>query len=122
MFDISQDKAIIENGGFQCSGCLIGKPAGEQSPDPLYCRGCYEFLLKEVALIPPKHKKPAWVPVPGRAEALPAVVEVVATTPHKGILPLGIMLHRRGRPIKEGKVTRMTGWRRRKKDSQGVTV
>ena len=43
-FDIKRDMAIAKAGGFFCQACLVGKPAGEQSPDGRYCQGCYAFL------------------------------------------------------------------------------
>ena len=119
-FSAARDRAIIEAGGFWCHACLVGKLASEQSPDPRYCQGCYEFLLKEAELLG-RVKKPSWAPVAGytgrhtgRGEALPAVKEVVTKIADKGIPPVGIMLQRRGRPKKAGKVTRMTEWRRKK--------
>ena len=121
MFDIKRDKAIIEAGGFWCSACLSGKPANEQSPDPRYCQGCFKFLLDEAALLSPNRGKPAWVPTPGRTEALPAKREVVAKLPAKGITPVGVLQHTGGRPRKEGKIHRTTEWRR-KKELQGVLI
>lgn len=48
MFDVKRDKAIIEAGGFWCSGCLSSNPAGQQSPDdPRYCQGCYGIIKGE---------------------------------------------------------------------------
>ena len=49
-FDIKEDIQIINAGGFFCQACLVGKPAQEQSSDPRYCQGCYEFLLKEAEM------------------------------------------------------------------------
>lgn len=49
-FDIKHDIAVINAGDFFCEGCLVGKPTGEVSPDPRYCQGCYEFLLKEAEM------------------------------------------------------------------------
>lgn len=49
-FDVKRNIAIINAGGFFCQGCLVGKPTGEVSPDPRYCQGCYEFLLKEAEM------------------------------------------------------------------------
>ena len=60
-FSSEHDKAIIDAGGFFCEACSVGKPAGEMSPDPRYCQGCYEFLLKEVELLPAS-KRPKWIP------------------------------------------------------------
>jgi hypothetical protein len=46
-FDVKQDIAIINAGGFFCHACLVGKPAKDQSPDPRYCTYCCKFLLEE---------------------------------------------------------------------------
>lgn len=46
-FDAKRDSSIINAGGFFCSGCLVGKPQSEASPDPRYCQVCYQFLLKD---------------------------------------------------------------------------
>lgn len=117
-FSVITDKTIIETGGFFCKACLVGKPAGEKSPNPRYCQDCYDFLLKEAELLPPKTKKPIWEPVPGRAEALPVIKEVVAKPADKGMALVGVLQHAGGRPKKEGKVHRTTEWRRKK--VQGV--
>lgn len=46
---------------FFCHACLEDRPATDASPDPRYCKDCYNFLLKEAeSLGPGKH--PAWVP------------------------------------------------------------
>ncbi len=36
--------------GFFCHACLEDKLAPEVSPDPRYCQGCYDFLLKEAEM------------------------------------------------------------------------
>ena len=56
-----RDRDIIDAGGFYCAACLIGKPLDDISPDPRYCLGCYEFLLKEAEMVHPS-RKPPWVP------------------------------------------------------------
>ena len=61
MFSVEQDKEIIKDGGFFCNACLVGKPAIEQSPDPRYCQGCYDFLLKEAELLG-GNSRPGWIP------------------------------------------------------------
>jgi len=43
-FDIKRDTATVKAGGFFCQACLVGRSAGEQSPDKRYCQGCYDFL------------------------------------------------------------------------------
>jgi len=46
---------------FFCHACLLDKPAPEASPDPRYCQGCYDFLLKEAKMLP-DNKHPKWIP------------------------------------------------------------
>jgi hypothetical protein len=60
-FDIKRDIEVIKAGGFFCEACLVGKTVPEASPDPRYCQGCYEFLLKEAELLP-NNKRPKWIP------------------------------------------------------------
>lgn len=43
-FDIKKDIEIVNAGGFFCQGCIVGRPASEQSPDPRYCKSCYEII------------------------------------------------------------------------------
>ena len=66
-FDVERDIEIEKAGGFWCHGCLMGKPAIEQSPDDRHCQSCYEFLLKEVDMLP-QGKRPAWIPKPGKSK------------------------------------------------------
>lgn len=85
-FSSDRDRTIIEARGFFCKACLVGKLASEQSPDPRYCQGCYEFLSAEVKLLG-RGKKPSRVPVVGhyrRYEALPVSKEPVAKLSDKG--------------------------------------
>ncbi len=56
-FDIKQDKQFP----CFCQACLVDKTASELSPDPRYCQGCYDFLLKEAEMLP-DNKHPKWVP------------------------------------------------------------
>jgi len=65
-FDVKRDIAIEKAGGFWCHACLVSHPAAEQSADPRYCQGCYDFLLKEAEILP-KTKRPAWIPKPEKA-------------------------------------------------------
>lgn len=65
-FDIKRDIAIEKTGGFWCHTCLVSHPATERSPDPRYCQGCYEFLLKEAEMLSPG-KYPKWIPKPQKA-------------------------------------------------------
>lgn len=51
---------------FFCHACLEDKPASEASPDPRYCQGCNDFLLKEAEMLP-GGKCPAWIPKPQKA-------------------------------------------------------
>lgn len=84
-FLAARDREVIEAGGFFCEACLVGKPLDDQSPAPRYCQGCFGFLKAEVELLSAKHKRPGWVPVPGRTEALPAKKEVVTKIADKGV-------------------------------------
>ena len=47
IFDLKRDKEVIDNKGFWCHACLMGKSAEEESPDPRYCLGCFSFLKGE---------------------------------------------------------------------------
>ena len=60
-FCAEHDREIENIGGFWCHACLIGKPMIEQSPDPRYCQGCYEFLLEEAEMLG-SGKRTQWVP------------------------------------------------------------
>ena len=51
MFDIKRDIEIEQAGGFFCHACLVSKPAGEQSPNPRYCQGCYADLKTENTVV-----------------------------------------------------------------------
>jgi len=37
-FDIVRDLKTIEDGGFFCQACLVGKDKAAISPDPRYCQ------------------------------------------------------------------------------------
>lgn len=65
-FSTERDREIEKAGGFWCHTCLVSHLAREQSPDPRYCMGCYEFLLKEAEMLP-STKRPAWLPKPQKA-------------------------------------------------------
>ena len=60
-FDVKRNREIEKAGGFWCHACLVSHPATEQSPDPRYCQGCYDFLHKEAEMLP-RNKRPAWIP------------------------------------------------------------
>lgn len=60
-FSATRDREVIEAGGFFCTACLMGKPASDQSADPRYCQGCYEFLLEEAELYNSR-RNTAWHP------------------------------------------------------------
>ena len=62
-FNIQRDNDVINDGGFFCQACVIGKPAVEISPDPRYCQSCYDFLLKEAEILHDS-KRPKWIPKP----------------------------------------------------------
>lgn len=113
-FDIKRDRAVIETNGFFCQACLVGKPAGEQSPDKQYCQGCYDFLQDGEKAVEPS--KDYWTPdgtlfvhygkkygvtktgatvclggaetPPDGSRTAPASREVVSKIPDRGILPV----------------------------------
>ncbi len=45
-FDIARDIKVIEDGGFFCQGCLVGKGKAAMSSDPRYCQDCYDILCE----------------------------------------------------------------------------
>ena len=65
-FSTERDREIEKAGGFWCHACLVSHLAAEQSPDPRYCQGCYDFLLKEAELLTGT-KRPKWIPKPQKA-------------------------------------------------------
>jgi len=70
-FDIKRDNQLIAAGShFWCETCLIAKPLAEQSPDPRYCRGCYDFLSKEAEL--EGRRAGDWRPQKGKRAAEPS--------------------------------------------------
>ena len=83
-FNIGKEMEMVKAGGFFCESCLVGKPKTDISPDPRYCQGCYDFLVKEAEMLSGKGR-PAWMPrtpppepaltssgyVPDRAKAVP---------------------------------------------------
>jgi len=128
-FSIKRDMAIVRAGGFFCQGCLVGKPMDDKSPDLRYCLSCYEFLTEEYRvkeLMSPGRAKPRWAPVLSATTAQQEQREVIAKPSTKGIVPLSekkeVIMQHPGRPRKKGKVHRITSWRRRKKELQGVLV
>lgn len=50
-----------------CQACFMDKPVAGASPDPRYCQGCYDFLLKEAEMLPAKSGRPEWIPKPQKA-------------------------------------------------------
>lgn len=128
-FSIKRDIEIGSSGGFWCSGCLVGKPADEQSDDPRYCHSCFKFYKEEATFLLDNQKQPTWKDAPVPIECLPAVEKAVTKlSDHDNIyaeVKEGIMLQKNkvGRPKKpEGEsVTRMTKWRR-EKGKQGRLV
>lgn len=72
-FDTRRDRALITAGGhFLCGGHLSAVPVTDRSQDPRYCQQCYDFLLKEAALLP-ETKGPKWVPKKPKIEALKSI-------------------------------------------------
>ena len=66
-FDVHRDFTVIKDGGFFCQACLIGKEKTAISPDPRYCRGCYDFLAEEAEMLT-GHSRVEWKPklAPGK--------------------------------------------------------
>ena len=61
-FDTERVNELIAAGShFWCNACLGAVPLDDQSPDPRYCLGCYEFLLKEAKRLNPG-KRSKWIP------------------------------------------------------------
>lgn len=61
---IKRDNELIAAGShFWCNTHLTAVPLDDQSPDPRYCQGCCEFLLKEAKSLPSHGKKTDWIPV-----------------------------------------------------------
>ena len=58
-------REIERAGGFWCHACLVSHPATEQSPDPRYCLGCYQFLTREAEILKESgtRSRPKWLPV-----------------------------------------------------------
>lgn len=65
--DVKRDIAIEKAGGFWCHACLVLHPATEQSLDPRYCQGSYDFLLTEAEMVSTT-KRPAWIPKPQKPQ------------------------------------------------------
>ena len=62
-FDVKRDNELIAAGThFWCEACLAARPLDDRSPDVRYCQGCYDFLLKEAAMLTGHIKKPTWMP------------------------------------------------------------
>ena len=66
-FSIAKDREVIEDGGFFCGACLVGKPASEQSLDYRCCQDCYMLLQKESQLLTGRSRL-AWIPKPQNAK------------------------------------------------------
>lgn len=61
-FDIKRDKELIAAGThFWCHACQVARTLAEISPNPRYCRMCFDFLNNEAALLP-RGKYFPWVP------------------------------------------------------------
>ena len=83
-FDIKKDIEIEKAGGFFCSACLVGKPLDDISPDPRYCQGCYDVLLKEAELLPPKNR-PSCLPKPPKGKKVEAEDNIVTPSLKAGL-------------------------------------
>ena len=130
-FNIERDNMLIAKGShFWCEACLVAVPLDDQSKDPRYCQGCFEVLTQEAEMQP--SRRVAWMPknishktAPEATQTTPARQEVVAKIKQPIIPPTtdkSALLKQRGRPRKEGEVSRATEWRRRKEAEQGVLL
>ncbi|MBA7573493.1 hypothetical protein ES708_15291 [subsurface metagenome] len=54
-FDIARDIKVIEDGGFFCQACVVGKDKAAISPDPRYCQDCFDILREERERIRDSH-------------------------------------------------------------------
>ncbi len=54
-FDIVRDIKIIEDGGFFCQACVVGKDKAAISSDPRYCKDCFDILREERERIRDSH-------------------------------------------------------------------
>jgi hypothetical protein len=64
---VKRDNQLIAAGThFWCEACLVARPLDDRSPDPRYCQGCYEFLLKEAKMLKEagSWRRPDWIPKP----------------------------------------------------------
>lgn len=63
-FSAKSDGIVTNATGLFCQGCLTDKLSPEASPDPRYCRGCYDFLLEEADILKKggSWRHPAWLP------------------------------------------------------------
>ena len=62
---IEESAAITAGSHFWCETHLCAIPVADRSPDPRYCRQCYDFLLEEARRLETRHgtRLPPWVPV-----------------------------------------------------------
>jgi hypothetical protein len=99
-FDIKRDNELIAAGThFWCQTCLMARPLDDQSPDPRYCQGCYDFLCKEAEMLPPKRGRPQWVPkaqglvpkLPSVSEHTPQIMSTVKRGPKHKALPVKLI-------------------------------
>ena len=80
-FDIERDKLLP----YWCQACLVGKESGQMSPDPRYCNGCYELLVKEAQMLT-RHAD--WMPQDGKISP-----ENMGTTNSLNTEPAGVLLY-----------------------------
>ncbi|MFC1869866.1 hypothetical protein ACFLYE_01180 [Chloroflexota bacterium] len=138
IFDIRRDNELIAAGThFWCQTHGTAQPLEKQSPDPRYCKECCEYLLQEAELLP-STKRSKWIPrIPKGGEhhtihhssaphgkegvTKPIPVGTIGTIPNEVMLQVN---KKGGRPPKPAgvPVSRMTQYRRRQKETQGVLV
>jgi hypothetical protein len=95
-FDVKRDNELIAAGThFWCHACQVARPLASKSPDERYCQGCFDVLTYEAGLLPPKSRKPAWIPkARDAAPTIPVMpvtvnqqsVEAVTIPPDRGLI------------------------------------
>ncbi len=60
-FGIVRDIKIIEDGGFFCQACVVGKQKAAISSDPRYCQDCFD-VLRELMKTDTRWSHSAWMP------------------------------------------------------------
>ena len=59
-----------------CHTCFRDFPPAAMSPDSRYCPECFDLLMDEASMLPPK-KRPAWIPKTGDKKTIPVPQDAV---------------------------------------------